>query len=147
MSNSPIKILWVDDDINTRDALEIFDWFGEEYHLSLAQSIETAIMKLEKQVFDIILTDLMFFRNFDHDGRDGIDFINKIRNGEITGKCKELHSIPAILITATSFKILELRHDFITSKITKVIVKPFDPFDLPRLINEILDIPFRDPFE
>ena len=73
MDNNSISILIVDDDINYRTIL--FDYLKSEgYDVVSVGSAEEAINKLEKDFFNIIISDLKL------PGKSGIDLLNTVKS-------------------------------------------------------------------
>ena len=73
MDNNSISILIVDDDINYRTIL--FDYLKNEgYDVVSVGSAEEAINRLEKDFFNIIISDLKL------PGKSGIDLLNTVKS-------------------------------------------------------------------
>ena len=65
------KILLIDDDETIRDSLKMF-FSGEGIHIDTAETAEEGIHALEKQSYDIIVTDYKL------PGMDGLTFLRHI---------------------------------------------------------------------
>jgi CheY-like chemotaxis protein len=103
------KVLMVDDDADIRKIC----------HLSL-----TAVGKWQVVLPDVILLDVMM------PGMDGITAFNKLR------EIPALANTPVILITA-KVQQHELEK-YMVLGIAGVIMKPFDPMELPNLVLRLL---------
>ena len=71
MSRVIPKLLIVEDEKNTREGIGRALKF--DYHIELAENAETGISFLEKERFDIVLTDVKM------PGMDGVTFVKKAR--------------------------------------------------------------------
>ncbi len=103
------KILVVDDEPEIRELLKEF-LTKKGYAVSTAYSGETAIEKIEKEDFDIMLLDMAMF------GMSGLDVLRKV---------KELNKqLPIIMITAV--KDDSLNQQCFTLGAADYITKPLD---------------------
>ena len=68
-----MKILLIDDDEWVRDSLTLF-FESEGCHLTALETAETGLKALEKQDYDIIITDYKL------PGMDGLDFLKRVQD-------------------------------------------------------------------
>ena len=91
-----ISILWVDDGINELHFLIPFEfWTSPEYKMDFASTGEVGIRKLKDNHYDLSIMDVRL-RDI-----DGIELVNKIRNGELG---ESLKAIPILVFTAGSYE-------------------------------------------
>ncbi len=113
-----ISLLIVDDEESVRDSL--VNWFIEDgFQVASAENAKKAITLLEKENFDIILTDIKM------PGMDGLELLKRI---------KALKK-DAIVIVMTAFATVDTAVQALKDGAFDYITKPFDPDDLSHLIR------------
>jgi DNA-binding NtrC family response regulator len=113
-----ISILIVDDESSVRDSL--YNWFIEDgYHVDVAEDAKKALMILESESFDIVLTDIKM------PGMDGLQMLSRIKAIK-----KE-----TIVIMMTAFATVETAVQALKDGAFDYVTKPFDPDDLSHLIR------------
>ena len=113
-----ISILIVDDESSVRDSL--YNWFIEDgYHVAVAEDAKKALMILESESFDIVLTDIKM------PGMDGLQMLSRIKAIK-----KE-----TIVIMMTAFATVETAVQALKDGAFDYVTKPFDPDDLSHLIR------------
>ncbi len=113
-----ISILIVDDESSVRDSL--YNWFMEDgYHVDVAEDAKKALMILESESFDIVLTDIKM------PGMDGLQMLSRIKAIK-----KE-----TIVIMMTAFATVETAVQALKDGAFDYVTKPFDPDDLSHLIR------------
>jgi DNA-binding NtrC family response regulator len=113
-----ISILIVDDEESVRDSLTL--WFTEDgYRVECAENAKKALLILESDTFDIILTDLKM------PGMDGLELLQRI---------KSLNK-DSIIIVMTAFASVDTAVKALKEGAFDYVTKPFDPDDLSHLIR------------
>jgi DNA-binding NtrC family response regulator len=113
-----ISILIVDDESSVRDSL--FNWFIEDgFHVAVAEDAKTALMILESENFDIVLSDIKM------PGMDGLQMLSRIKAIK-----KE-----TIVIMMTAFATVDTAVQALKDGAFDYVTKPFDPDDLSHLIR------------
>jgi len=113
-----ISILIVDDEEPVRDSLNL--WFTEDgYRVECAENARKALVMLESDNFDIILTDLKM------PGMDGLEMLRRI---------KSLNK-DSIVIVMTAFATVDTAVKALKDGAFDYVTKPFDPDDLSHLIR------------
>lgn len=108
-------LLIVDDEPDNFDVIEGF-LFTEKYHLSYAQSVQKAFLRLERQAPDLIILDAMM------PDIDGFSFCRRLK------KTAQWHHIPVMMITALGNDYLAAclesgADDFLAKPINKIVLK------------------------
>ncbi len=113
-----ISILIVDDESSVRDSL--LNWFIEDgFHVAVAEDAKTALMMLESESFDIVLSDIKM------PGMDGLQMLSRI---------KAIRK-DTIVIMMTAFATVETAVQALKDGAFDYVTKPFDPDDLSHLIR------------
>ncbi len=113
-----ISILIVDDESSVRDSL--YNWFIEDgYHVAVAEDAKKALMILESENFDIVLSDIKM------PGMDGLQMLSRI---------KAIRK-DTIVIMMTAFATVETAVQALKDGAFDYVTKPFDPDDLSHLIR------------
>ncbi len=113
-----ISILIVDDESSVRDSL--YNWFIEDgFHVAVAEDAKKALMILESESFDIVLSDIKM------PGMDGLQLLSRIKTIR-----KD-----AIVIMMTAFATVETAVQALKDGAFDYVTKPFDPDDLSHLIR------------
>jgi DNA-binding NtrC family response regulator len=113
-----ISILIVDDESSVRDSL--YNWFIEDgYHVAVAEDAKKALMILESESFDIVLSDIKM------PGMDGLKMLSRIKTIR-----KD-----TIVIMMTAFATVETAVQALKDGAFDYVTKPFDPDDLSHLIR------------
>lgn len=122
---NPPVILIVDDEMGVRESLRMV--FSGEFRILDADSLETALPKVEQEKPDVVLLDVLMPRT------DGIELLKQIK--EIHPRCE------VIMLTAlTGEKAVSKARAF---GAFDFIGKPFDVLDLRRKVNEALQKVFE----
>lgn len=111
------KILYVDDDPAIRETMQMYFEFNE-YPIQVAEEGNDALSKLEKEYFDVVITDINM-----PNGMGGIDFINKLIEKGI--------EIPILVVSGY------LNNDELVKKIGKKVLYFNKPIDFDTLIKAI----------
>lgn len=113
-----ISILIVDDEESVRESL--YSWFIDDgYDVKTAESAKVALSLVEKNDYDIILTDIKM------PGMDGMEMHRRIKNLN-----KE-----SIFIIMTAFASVDTAVQALKDGAFDYVTKPFDPDDLSHLIR------------
>ena len=113
-----ISILIVDDESSVRDSL--YNWFMEDgYHVDVAEDARKALMILESESFDIVLSDIKM------PGMDGLQMLSRIK------AIKK----DTIVIMMTAFATVDTAVQALKDGAFDYVTKPFDPDDLSHLIR------------
>ena len=107
------------------DKTEIQDYLIDvlkPYHTTVAKNGLEATHKLDKEVFDVIISDYMMPE------MDGLQFIEWIRKKQIT--------TPVIVLTAINKS--DLRTEFLRLGVDEIMAKPFNPEELVVRVNRLL---------
>ncbi|HRX12545.1 MAG TPA: sigma-54 dependent transcriptional regulator [Draconibacterium sp.] len=113
-----ISILIVDDESSVRDSL--YNWFMEDgYHVAIAEDARKALMILESESFDIVLSDIKM------PGMDGLQMLSRIK------AIKK----DTIVIMMTAFATVDTAVQALKDGAFDYVTKPFDPDDLSHLIR------------
>ncbi|HPE75619.1 MAG TPA: sigma-54 dependent transcriptional regulator [Draconibacterium sp.] len=113
-----ISILIVDDESSVRDSL--YNWFMEDgYHVAVAEDARKALMILESESFDIVLSDIKM------PGMDGLQMLSRIK------AIKK----DTIVIMMTAFATVDTAVQALKDGAFDYVTKPFDPDDLSHLIR------------
>jgi len=118
------KVLMVDDDADIRKICHLSLTAVGKWQVVLAESGPEALSKAQEELPDVILLDVMM------PGMDGITAFNKLR------EIPALANTPVILITA-KVQQHELEK-YMVLGIAGVIMKPFDPMELPNQVLRLL---------
>lgn len=103
------SVLVVDDELLIRDLL--YDFFQEKgLKVSVADSGATALEKLAKQTFDVLVVDLKM------PAMDGLELIREVRKKNI--------KTPAVIITG--FPSLETALEALRERVYDYVIKPFN---------------------
>ena len=127
-SNSKKDILVVDDDDFVLSIIEKILDDHPEYNPTVSRSAESAFEELKKQVFDLIITDIIMPE------KDGIQFIEELR--------KEDKSTPVIAITGGDAGAADNAHEygnFAGYFANETLIKPFGKDDLYTAIDMAMD--------
>ncbi|HSO88094.1 MAG TPA: sigma-54 dependent transcriptional regulator [Draconibacterium sp.] len=113
-----ISILVVDDESSVRDSL--YNWFIEDgYRVACAEDAKEALLVLETESFDIVLTDIKM------PGMDGLEMLRRIKTIK-----KD-----AVVIMMTAFATVDTAVQALKDGAFDYVTKPFDPDDLSHLIR------------
>ncbi|MBD1432194.1 response regulator [Sphingobacterium sp. DN00404] len=115
-------MLVVDDNADIRHYLE--NLFKKEYNIALASSGENALLYIEKQEPDIILSDVVM------ESVSGIDLCQKIKSNPL------LSRIPFILLTASASQEVKLKG--IEVGADDYVTKPFNKDILVARVNNLI---------
>ncbi|MCK9425952.1 MAG: sigma-54 dependent transcriptional regulator [Ignavibacteriaceae bacterium] len=116
------KILIVDDEKIVRESL--YHWFEEEdYIVDTAENGETALIKYEKEKFDLLLVDMKM------PGMSGLDLLSKIKAID-----KD-----ALIILITAFASVPTAITALKSGAYDYVTKPVDPDELAHLVKKALE--------
>lgn len=118
MANITHKILLVDDDVEIRDTLKAL-LETEDYEVQVCSTAAEAERMLKAKTFSVILLDI-FLKD-----RNGIDFINDIRNLNI--------QTPIVIITGSTE--LELARKALRLGVFDYLVKPFRQGQLQQVVR------------
>ncbi len=116
------KILWVDDEI---DSLKSHILFLEKkgFELVTAMSGDDAVVKVQQEMFDLVLLDEMM------PGKDGLATLEEI---------KDIHPhLPVVMVTKSEEETL--MDDAIGQKIDDYLVKPVNPSQVLLVIKRLLE--------
>ena len=119
------KILLIDDDDDIREATQICLEITGNWHVLTASSGREGLVEAIAQHPDVILLDVMM------PDMDGLETFKRLKANSATS------SIPIILLTAKA-QPAEQRQ-FTQLKVSGVITKPYDPFELSNCIIKVLD--------
>lgn len=119
-----IAILYVDDDADIRLIVKYALKGNPDIALTLADSGFSALDIMEQTPFDLILLDVMM------PGLDGIQTFHAARKLPLQKKAK-------IVFVTAKVQREEIKAYFELGALD-VIMKPFDPIDLPRLVEKYL---------
>ncbi|MEM9103505.1 MAG: sigma-54 dependent transcriptional regulator [Pseudomonadota bacterium] len=122
------RVLVVDDDPTIRLSLD-FLLTEQNYAVSEAASIESALTKLDKKTFDLLLLD-MNFRKDTTSGAEGLEFLNK---------AKELFPVLNIVVM-TAWPDLPIVVSAMQAGANDFIEKPWDNHRLLQVIQQQLKI-------
>ena len=114
------SVLFVDDDASIREYLNLV--LSDSYQVYEAANAEEGILKAEKILPDIIISDIMM------EGRNGLDLCKAIKEDP------SLNHIPVILLTGTS----TLKLQGVQYGADDYIIKPFDKEFLLARVNSLL---------
>lgn len=119
------KILLIDDDDDIREATQICLEITGNWHVLTASSGREGLVEAITKHPDVILLDVMM------PDMDGLETFKRLKANSVTS------SIPIILLTAKA-QPAEQRQ-FTQLKVSGVITKPYDPFELSNCIIKVLD--------
>ena len=121
-----LKVLLVeDDDVNRMVSQSFLEEFGHQVHAVI--DAESALLALQHEVFDIVLTDISL------PGMDGMELTSVIRALDDTQKAQ----VPIVAISA---HVLKQQVDYYqNSEVTAFLGKPYEP----EMLNEVLQKSFR----
>ena len=112
-----LRLLVVDDIADARDLMRVM-LEKCDARVEIAASAVEALEKLEREKFDILISDIEMPIN------DGFFLINKIRNSN----AKHIEKIPAVALTAHAGN--EDRRRILSAGFNSHVVKPFEPSEL-----------------
>ncbi len=116
------KILIVDDEKIVRESL--YHWFEDDnYQVDTAEDGETALIKYEKQKFDLLLVDMKM------PGMSGLDLLSKIKAID-----KD-----ALIILITAFASVPSAITALKNGAYDYVTKPVDPDELSHLVQRALE--------
>lgn len=118
-----IRLLLVDDDPNMQRMVALF-LNKNSYKLDIADNGRSALVRLEKQKYDLIISDMQMPL------MDGSELLRKMRSKKI--------KTPVILISA--YTATDMPNEIDTSDFAEVLFKPFESSNLISIINKILKI-------
>lgn len=117
------KILLIDDD---PQFLKAFDFaFGNQYRLSFADSLQTALIEITKETFDLIFLDHHIEQH------TGFEVLEKIRESKLN---KET---PITVVTA--LPDLEMTIEYLNTDVEGFITKPINYLRTSEKIQSLLD--------
>ncbi|MCK5069323.1 MAG: sigma-54-dependent Fis family transcriptional regulator [Desulfocapsa sp.] len=116
------KILIVDDEILIRESLHA-DLVHVGYEVGSAGSGEEALLKMEQEDYDLIITDLVM------DNMSGIELLSKIKEKGV--------ELPSIIITG--FAKLDSAVEALRLGATDYLTKPYNPEELLLRIENCLE--------
>ncbi len=119
--NEQKRILLVDDDPTVRIGITL-NLKKEGYHIRTASSAEEALVLLEKEIFDLIVTDLIM------GGKNGISLLRSV---------KEIRPETSVIIL-TGYGNLSTAIDAVRYDADDYVIKPCDPFELQVRIAQSL---------
>jgi CheY-like chemotaxis protein len=115
------KVLIVEDNkINQLVTKKILE--KSQYHCEVVDNGYDALEILDKEIFDVILMDINM----------------PIMNGFETTRRIRLMNIQTPIIALTAFDKDEITEEAIFSGINDIIIKPFDPIKLFKVINNLI---------
>ena len=117
------RVLIVDDDMLTRELLEMSLARDEEYIIASANDLQSARVVLQQQIFDLVLLDLNLP---DGNGFDMINYIRKVLRQQT----------PVIILTANHQEITVLRGFQMGAE--DYINKPFSLREVQLRIDKVL---------
>lgn len=118
------KVLLVDDDPNIRKLAKMTLERVGKWEVDVAESGPEALEMLEQSLPDVVLLDVMM------PDLDGVATLQRIRSNE------SFRHMPVILMTA---KVqCQQIEEYVTMGAAGVIIKPFDPLELPEEIGKLL---------
>jgi DNA-binding NtrC family response regulator len=116
------KILIVDDEKIVRESL--YHWFEDDnYEVDTAEDGETALVKYEKQKYDLLLVDMKM------PGMSGLDLLSKIKAID-----KD-----ALIILITAFASVPSAITALKTGAYDYVTKPVDPDELAHLVKRALE--------
>ena len=118
-----IRLLLVDDDPNMQRMVALF-LNKNSYELDIADNGRTALARLEKQKYDLVISDMQMPL------MDGSELLQKMRSMKI--------KTPVILISA--YTAMDMPNGIDTCNFADVLFKPFESSNLISTINRILKI-------
>jgi len=125
-SPAPARILLVDDDPMITEL--VVDMLGiEGYDVDTATNGLEALQKLERQRYDLIITDLHMPK------LDGSGFYRELAQ-------RKLHSLKRIIFLTGTTGMSE-EHRFVQESGVPVLLKPFNVSDLIELVRRLLSSP------
>src|SRR3989344_1868800 len=114
-----MRILLVDDDVSVRTTL--YELFKDRHELEQCDSAEQALMRLEKSLWDLVITDNQM---------SGISGIELIRKGKVISP-----STSFVLITA--YATVEQAVEAIQLGAEDYVMKPFDLAEMEHRVSRI----------
>ncbi|HOP07542.1 MAG TPA: response regulator [candidate division Zixibacteria bacterium] len=116
-----IKILWVDDEIDSLKAHLLF-LKKKGFAVDTAVSGDDALEMVDKQQYDLVLLDEMM------PGKDGLETLEEIK--------EKLPHLPVVMVTKSEEETL--MEDAIGQKIDDYLVKPVNPSQILLLVKRLL---------
>jgi CheY-like chemotaxis protein len=118
-----LKILYVDDDPYMQRLMQLY-LCDEAITLEFAGNGRIALFKLQKSIFDLVISDLQMPE------MDGICLIREIRKRQIT--------LPVVVLSA--FGMESMVTDALSAGADKILQKPFDAITLISAINDFVPL-------
>lgn len=117
------SILIIDDSDDNRELLDIL-LKSAGFNTILSDAVENALQELEKQIPDLIISDLHL------PIMNGLEFIRKLK------KHVTFRHIPVVILSASKPSEIE-RQECLTLGVLRFIVRPIEAEDFIKMINEI----------
>ncbi|MDJ0596840.1 MAG: response regulator [Pleurocapsa sp. MO_226.B13] len=118
------RILIIDDDDDIREATKICLEITSKWEILTANSGRKGLTKAIAELPDLILLDVMM------PGMDGLETLKELKANTATA------DIPVFFLTAKAHPAEQKQ--FTRLKVSGVITKPYDPFELSNLIARVL---------
>jgi two-component system, OmpR family, alkaline phosphatase synthesis response regulator PhoP len=118
------KILIIDDDDDIREATQLCLEIVGNWQIVTANSGKAGLVEAIAELPDLILLDVMM------PDMDGLQTLTALQANTVT------KDIPVIFLTAKAHPAEQ--HQFTQLKVSGVITKPYDPFELSNRIAEVL---------
>jgi CheY-like chemotaxis protein len=118
------KILLIDDDDDIREATQLCLEIVGNWQIVTANSGKAGLVEAIAQLPDLILLDVMM------PDMDGLQTLKALQANTVT------KDIPVIFLTAKAHPAEQ--RQFTQLKVSGVITKPYDPFELSNRITEVL---------
>lgn len=118
------KILIIDDDDDIREATQLCLEIVGNWQIVTANSGKAGLVEAIAELPDLILLDVMM------PDMDGLQTLKALQANTVT------KDIPVIFLTAKAHPAEQ--RQFTQLKVSGVITKPYDPFELSNRISEVL---------
>ncbi len=120
--NAPCRILVVDDERSMREFLEIF-FVREGYETSTAGDVDTALLALESDDFDVVISDVQM------PGKGGLDLLRAVKEA----------SPETVVIMITAFATAETAIEAMKVGAYDYVTKPFKVDELRLVVEKALE--------
>ena len=119
---TPIKILWVDDEIELLKPHFLF-LKGKGYHTTACNNGQDALLTLQNKTFDVVLLD----ENMP--GLGGLETLNEIK--------LQSPNLPVIMITKNEEE--QIMEEAIGAKISDYLIKPVNPNQILLALKKLFE--------